>query len=97
MSSHLKQPAEDVGPFQVLHDHRAGASTLYHAVDLEHLAASTYGGLTVKDAASALFGADKPSPNQVEKARRRLETLRGKGTLDRDDSTGTARYFERRA
>lgn len=94
--SHLKQPAEDIGPFRVLHDHRAGSSTVYHPLDLEELVAKTYGGLTAKAAATALYGSEKPAANEVEKARRRLEGLVAKGTVYKDELTGTAHYFARR-
>jgi replicative DNA helicase len=93
--SHLKQPAEDVGPFQVIHNHTAGTSSVFHAVDLETLA-DEYGGVTAQRAAMSLYGAQKPTANQVEKARRRLEALVVKGTVYRADSTGGASYLTRR-
>jgi hypothetical protein len=71
---HLKQPASEVGPFKVIHDHDTGQSTIWHAADLLMLAKQP-GGLTAVDAAKALFDTDKPDPSQKEKARRRLESL----------------------
>lgn len=82
---HLKQPAEEIGPWQVYHDHSTGISEVRHRADLLALAAhlSSRGGLTPKAAASALFGADKPTPSEVEKARRRLNKLAHEGHLVR--------------
>jgi replicative DNA helicase len=93
--SHLKQPAEDIGPFRVLHDHRAGASSVFHAVDLEQLA-DAYGGTTAKAAAAALQGVENPTASQVEKARRRLEDLVANGTVYREDLNGSTHYLTRR-
>lgn len=90
--THLKQPAEEIGPLQVLHDHRVGASSVFHPFDLEQLIDQAYGGLSVKDAAVAMFGKDKPNRNEIEKARRRLESLVGKGNVYRD----SGRYLLRR-
>jgi replicative DNA helicase len=92
---HLKQPAQEVGPFRVVHDHGSGRSSVFHPVDLEQLA-QAYGGVTAKDAAVALYGVAKPSHSQEQKARRRLEALVAKGSVYRDDSTGGLRYLGRR-
>jgi hypothetical protein len=35
---HLKQPAAEVGPFQILHDHSRGVSTIHRGADLKRLA-----------------------------------------------------------
>jgi energy-coupling factor transporter ATP-binding protein EcfA2 len=72
---HLKQPAEEIGPYTVQHDHEAGLPTIHHGVDLYTLLLRSAGGLTVKDAAAALFVTTKPTRNEVEKARRKLELL----------------------
>jgi replicative DNA helicase len=72
---HLKQPAEEVGPFRVLHDHDTGASTVTGEVDLVTLAAGYPNGVAAVEAARAIFEVDEPRRAQVEKARRRLEVL----------------------
>jgi hypothetical protein len=77
---HVKQPAAEVGPLKVIHDHEAGRSTVWHAVDLLTLACRS-GGLSALDAAQALFDVDKPSHAQKEKARRRLEKQEREGLL----------------
>lgn len=95
--SHLKQPAEDIGPFKVRHDHRIGQSTVFHPVDLEKLIADTYGCITVKQAAAAIYDSASPSANQIEKARRRLEALVANGRIYRSELAGTAHYLSREA
>jgi AAA domain len=89
---HLKQPIEEVGPFDVLHDHVHGRTTVHEHTNLEQLLTKAPSGLTVKDTAQLLF--TKTEPNEVEKARRRLEALVGRNHAERkDDPDGTARYF----
>lgn len=83
---HLKQPAEEVGPFRVIHDHDRGVSDIWHQGDiLAAIKAAGPAGMTAKAAAVVLFETDKPSPSQVEKARRRLSAL----TRDGADLTFT--------
>lgn len=77
---HLKQPAEEVGPLKVIHDHETGRSKVWHSVDLITLA-STGSGITAVDAARALFDADKPTAAQKEKARRRLDRMVNGGVV----------------
>jgi hypothetical protein len=71
--THLKQPATEVGPFDVLHDHHAGLSTVQGEPDLVALAGAKPAGLTAPEAAAVLFATAKPTRAQVEKARRRLD------------------------
>jgi len=88
---HLKQPVEEIGPFRVMHDHTAGVSTVWHGVDLVALVKSA-GQLTTRAAAVALFETDRPSPAQVEKARRRLEALVARGDLSRQLTASATGY-----
>lgn len=91
---HLKQPAEEVGPLTIIHDHTRGLSKLDQAVDLDELLALASNGLTVHDAACRLFTTSTPDRNEIEKARRRLENLVRRDEAHRqDDTDGTARYF----
>lgn len=69
--SHLKQPAEAVGPLRVLHDHDTGISTVYQGTDLLTLLKA--GPMTPPAVAQALYGATTAS--DTEKARRKLEHL----------------------
>jgi len=76
---HIKQPMDEVGPFQVLHDGEAGTSRVFHGTDLVALARECRDGLTVDCAAANLFpptdNKPRPSASEVEKARRRLDNL----------------------
>lgn len=89
---HLKQPASEVGPWRIAHDHDAGHSVVYHAADLLTVARlKGEAGLTAKEAAVAIFEKSKPSSAEVEKARRRLDRLVDSGELARQDGDrGTA-------
>lgn len=84
--SHLKQPAETVGPFKVLHDHPRGISSVHNTADPLHMAeAAGPDGITVTDFARALYDSEKPSKNEIEKARRRLDSLVKKSLLDKGE------------
>jgi hypothetical protein len=66
----------EVGPFQILHDHDNGTSSVHRGTDLVRLATITgVDGITVKAAACAMFDTDKPTDSQIEKARRKLHGL----------------------
>lgn len=73
--NHLKQPAEEIGPWQLLHDHDLGETTICGDVDLLALAAASPIGITAYVAAVAMFHTDQPDRNEIEKARRRLDKL----------------------
>lgn len=96
---HLKQPAEDIGPLKILHDHKHGSSSLYEPQNLEQILAAAPNGITVADVTRRIFDTDgKPKPNEIEKTRRRLESLVGRGIAHRQDSIdGTALYHLRNA
>lgn len=91
---HLKQPSDgEVGPWKVLHDSETGTTSVFHSTDLVALARAQ-GEITAKHAASALAETDTPTPNDVEKARRRLNKLVQSGHLfvlqEGDKATNTA-------
>ncbi|MFD5105718.1 AAA family ATPase [Streptomyces cinereoruber] len=94
---HLKQPMDEVGPFQLVHDHPAGTTTVQQSADLLELA--RFGGvhgLTAITAAEAIFETKKATPAQKMKARRRLDKLTTAGQLTRVDPTtpgDPARWF----
>ena len=77
---HLKQPAMEIGPLAIRHDHEAGHTVVHEPADLIEIAAR---GVTVKEAAAVLFETSDPSPNEIEKARRRLDKLADRGDLGR--------------
>ena len=79
---HLRSPANEVGPFSLLHDETVGAMGVYTATDLvELVAAMAPEGLTARAAAVAIFGTTKPTDAQIEKARRRLNKKVAEGDL----------------
>lgn len=97
---HLKQPMEPIGPWQIMHDHTTGLSSVYHAADLLGLAQqwrpAGSAGLTAKAAACAMFGTEKPTPSEVEKARRKLDRYVGEGhmmCLPGTRGGGSATYY----
>ena len=63
-----------MGPYQLLHDHDKGRSTIWRCVDLLELVRASE-MVSANDAAGALFDTSKPTAAQREKARRRLEAL----------------------
>ncbi|MGH2875675.1 MAG: AAA family ATPase [Solirubrobacteraceae bacterium] len=80
---HLKQPADVVGPFLLLHDNRAGTTTVIETGDVAELVAAQPGATaTVAEIAAALFRTE-PDRTQIEKARRRLEAAVENGRLHR--------------
>lgn len=82
---HLKQPADEVGPLTLRHDHDAGRTGLHESQDLVELAVS---GITAKEAAASIFDTSEPDRNEVEKARRRLDKLADRGDLRRESAVG---------
>lgn len=71
---HLKQPMDDVGPLNLVHDHGAGTTTLAGVGELKVLFQR---GITARSYAQQLFGEDKPDRNAIERARRKLEAMPG--------------------
>lgn len=82
-ATHLKQPASEVGPLRVLHDHQSGRSTVIGGGDLPEIVAG-FGpsGVGARDVARALYQTDDPSRPEVEKARGKLKRLASKGILE---------------
>ena len=81
---HLKQPADEIGPFRLLHDQDAGVMTIEHQIDLVDLvrAAGVF-GMTARAAATAITDKQNPSRSDTEKARRQLDRLCAAGLLYR--------------
>ncbi|WP_205873466.1 AAA family ATPase [Mycobacterium camsae] len=73
---HVKQPAEELGPYRLLHDQEHGSLSIEHGVDLVELVkASGVNGLTAKGAAQATTEKTNPGRAEIEKARRKLDKL----------------------
>jgi replicative DNA helicase len=82
--SQLKSPIAEIAPMQILHDRGTGLSRRFNDPDRDVvLLARACGaaGITIAQAAKAMFGADSPSSAQKEKARRHLNSLTEKGLL----------------
>jgi hypothetical protein len=82
--THLKQPADVVGPLELVHDNRAGTTTIGSA-DMGVVGLVVRAGMpvSVKDVARFFFQKQDPGRNEIEKARRRLEAAVEKGQLQR--------------
>lgn len=80
---HLKQPAEPIGPMKVIHDHTNGVTTVLEDADpIDMLRRTNNRGLTARDLADQMFGTTPPpTQSQTEKARRKLNSLEGRGQL----------------
>lgn len=92
---HVKQPANELGPWTLLHDQATGTMRIHDETDLVAAAAAN-DGITVKDAARLLFETERPDRNQTEKARRRLLALVGDGRLWSSNASGPkapARFY----
>lgn len=86
-ASHLKQPAGEVGPFNLVHDHTTGTTTIASGKDVVEIVANGWvTGASAKDVAKVLFETSDPSRSEIEKARRRLDAAcRGEAPLLRFD------------
>jgi replicative DNA helicase len=77
--THLKQPAHDIGPLELEHDHSLGRTTLRDRPTVESMldGAGTL-GITAPNAAAAIYGPNL-TKSQIEKVRRRLQRLADDG------------------
>jgi AAA domain len=95
--THLKPPANEVGPFTLLHDGPSGAMTIHEEVDVVELATVAFRkfgtGTVVNAVAQAIFETTLPSANEIEKARRRLEAAVKAKRLRRNGSTTSGATF----
>jgi energy-coupling factor transporter ATP-binding protein EcfA2 len=78
---HVKAPAHEVGPLEVVVDIDAGDLRLGEAVDLLAVVRGTPKGLSATGAAVILTGKNEPTRGEVQKARRKLEHLKQKGLV----------------
>jgi replicative DNA helicase len=77
--THLKQPADPVGPWQVVHDHDTGTSTALDRPDPLAILTASPRGVTARTLAQTMTGKAEPSRADVERARRHLDRLTGRG------------------
>lgn len=79
---HLKQPADEVGPFRLLHDQDTGRMSIDHQTDILALVRQCGSdGLSAKMAAAQMFETLNPDKSTIEKARRRLDRMVTAGLL----------------
>ena len=82
--THLKQPASEVGPWTLEHDHDRGQTTVFHGADLlSVMAVAGSVGITVNDAAKVLYSAEKVTEAERRKAARKLGRLVESGLAER--------------
>lgn len=86
---HLKQPAAEVGPLKIEHDHLTGRSYVFRGqadplVVLRHAPK----GITSVELARIMFEVEKPSDNQRKKAQRQLDRLVRDGLARKLDGGG---------
>jgi replicative DNA helicase len=100
--SHLKQPAEEVGPWSLLIDHPTGHVAINDGGDELAVLRSAPEGLTGPELAARIYvSSSKPSRAEIEKAKRKLERLHRQGQARREDvpldgkgaRTHVVRYF----
>jgi hypothetical protein len=96
---HLKQPVEEVGPWDIEHDHEAGTTSIVGDVDVVDVARRAGDtGVTARAVAIRMFDTARPSKAEVAKARRRLEAKARAGVLletpgDAATQTATTWYW----
>lgn len=82
-ATHLKQPAAEVGPFTLVHDHVVGHTSIVSGGDLAGVVVATGEfGISARDAARASYGTDDPTKNEIEKTRNKLVRLVKSGDLE---------------
>lgn len=87
--THLKQPAEEVGPLELHHDHEHGVTTRRDRLDAWSVLQGAWTtGVSASDVAEAVYGG--ASPAQREKARRRLEKFVENGHALKIEPTKTS-------
>lgn len=81
--SHLKMPAEEVGPFTVAVNHQRGVLGVADGTGPLAILRASPQGVTAEAFSGVLFGTDEPDPNQVRKARRKLQAMVDRGEAHR--------------
>lgn len=96
---HLKQPAGEVGPLRVEHDHNTGRTSIFRGFEILRFLRNQPNGTTANAVARQWFEKD-PNENECTKARRKLDNLVKLGhAFKRDGEVGGAggsqpsRYF----
>lgn len=93
---HLKQPIDELGPWNIVHDHQRGRTTVEHGTDLlDVVLASGTAGITADDAATVVYRKETPTRAEVARIRSRLDRLAGTDKLVKLPSAadGRVRYL----
>ena len=93
---HLKQPADTVGPWRLLHDHDRGTTTVLDAPDPLAILRAAPRGLAARTLAQTLAGTPDPDRSAIERARRTLDRLENDGLATKtpgDPATGTPTLY----
>jgi replicative DNA helicase len=80
---HIKQPVDDVGPLTLVFDPKTQRAEIQRGTDLMAIVRSSPEGITAAAAAALVHETATASKNQIEKTRRRLDKLVGRGLLTR--------------
>lgn len=81
---HLKQPAAEVGPWKLEHDHNLGTTTIFHGADvLAVVGTGGTTGVTTMDVAKVMFDTEDPTDSQRRKALRKLDRMVSSGLVER--------------
>jgi len=83
---HLKQPADEIGPLELEHDHEHGRTTRRERLDEWRALQRSPLGISAHDVAAAVHE-HEPSRAEVEKARRRLDRMVRDGRAKRTDGS----------
>ncbi len=89
---HLKQPAAEIGPLKIEHDHLTGRSSIYRGVADPPLVLKNNhaNGIDASGLARVMFEVDKPNDLQRKKAERSLDRLVKDGFAYRSDCSRAA-------
>lgn len=80
--SHLKQPVDELGPWNIRHDHPHGHTERETGTDLVQLVLnSSTAGLTAQQAAEYVYEKTDVSKNEIERTRAKLDRLVQNGRL----------------
>ncbi|MBO0676871.1 AAA family ATPase [Mycolicibacterium sp. S2-37] len=78
---HAKQPANEVGPWRLLHDQERGVFEVQKIDLLVVVKNAGPNGVTARDAARAMYEKSNPTEAQIKKAQRQLDKLVREGDL----------------
>lgn len=84
---HLKQPAAEIGPIKLEHDHTAGRTDVLKEQDPLDIVRKSSKPVGAGDVARQIYSKNQPSENDVRKVRRRLDRLVKDGLVVKIDAS----------